>query len=459
MSLRVVLPLVALLSGWVAGTALPASPPDRHVVVISIDGFPAYLLNDPKVPLTAIRGLARQGAAAEGMHVSNPSVTWPNHTTLVTGVRPEKHGVLFNGVLLRAGPGEPVSVDSRRDKAELVRVPTLYDVLHEAGFRTAEINWPCTRNCPGLDDGFPDVPGNVSNATPRLRRELVAEGILANDSDAALSGLSSAGRDDVWTRAACHLIRRRRPHLLLLHLLNVDSTHHAAGPRSPAGYTAVAYADACVARVLAALDESGLRERTTVFVVADHGFSVAEKALKPNALLREAGLLKLNGSGKIIEARAQVVPEGGTGMIYLTDPAHREADAARVRELLEGREGVREILTPDQFAANGLPHPREYPQMADLILVARDGYAVSGAADGDSFVVPQASGGVALGNHGYIATDEKMNALFVAAGIGIKPGVKLRLIDNVDLAPTIAQLFELSLPSADGRVLRDILTE
>lgn len=436
-----------------------AAPPEQHVVVISIDGFPAYLLDDPKLPLPAIRGLAKTGAAAEGMRVSNPSVTWPNHTSLVTGVRPEKHGVLFNGVLVRGAAGEPVKVDPRRDKAELVRVPTLYDVLHAAGYRTAEINWPCTRNCESLDDSFPDVPENVLNSTPRLRGELAADGILPGETDREFSSLNTVGRDDVWTNAACHVIRRRKPQLLLVHLLNVDSTHHAEGPQSPPGYTAVAYADGCVARVLAALDEAGIRDRTTVFVVADHGFSIAKQALKPNVVLRQAGLLKTSRPGKIDEARAQVVPEGGIGMIYLTDPTQRVADAARVRELFAGQEGVAEILGPEQFAAHGLPQPREYAQMADLVLVAHDGYAVSGSADGESFVVPQAEGGVSLGNHGYIATNPKMNAVFVASGAGIKSSAKLGLIENIDLAPTIAHLFGQKLPAADGRVLREILAE
>ena len=78
---------------------------DRHVVVITIDGLPAYYLDDPAASLPVIRGLAADGVGAEGMRVSNPSVTWPNHTTLMTGVHPERHGVLYNGVLERSAAG------------------------------------------------------------------------------------------------------------------------------------------------------------------------------------------------------------------------------------------------------------------------------------------------------------------------------------------------------------------
>src|SRR6188768_2849582 len=120
---RELVALAALMIGLACTTErlCLAAEPDHHVVIVCIDGFAAYLLNDPKAPVPNIRKLAREGAVAEGgMRVSNPSVTWPNHTSLVTGVRPEKHGVLANGVLVRGGPDVPVYVDPRKDQRDLV---------------------------------------------------------------------------------------------------------------------------------------------------------------------------------------------------------------------------------------------------------------------------------------------------------------------------------------------------
>lgn len=149
-------------NGWAA--------PNRHVVVICIDGFAAYLLKDAKAPVPTLRNLAKAGAVAEGgMKVSNPSITWPNHTTLVSGVRPDKHGVLANGVLVRGVPGNPVDVEPKKDKRDLVRMPTLFDLAHARGFTTADVNWSCTRGTESLDDSFPDVPEQITRMTPRLR--------------------------------------------------------------------------------------------------------------------------------------------------------------------------------------------------------------------------------------------------------------------------------------------------
>ena len=431
---------------------------DRHVVIISLDGFAAYLLDDPKAAIPNIRKLAHDGAVvAGGMKVSNPSVTWPNHTSLVTGVRPEKHGVLANGVFVRRGAGIPVTIDPRKDKQDLVRVPTLFDAAKAAGLTTAEINWPCTRGAKSLDDSFPDVPEAITHSTPRLRQELVRLRLLKDETDKSFSANSVVGRDYVWTEAACHVIRERRPNLMLLHLLNVDATHHAEGPQSPPGYTANAYADMCVGRVLEALDAADIRHKTTVFVVADHGFTLTPKAICPNAILRQKGLLTAGAGGKVSYAQIHVISEGGTGLVYCTDPGTVEADRKQFQVLFLGKEGVAAILTPEGFAEHGLPHPREYDQAPDLILVTEDGYGVADSADGDSFVTSQMEGRIAIGAHGFLATLPKMNALCVISGAAIKPGVRIEKAENIDVMPTAARLLGLKDIRVDGRVLDEAL--
>jgi predicted AlkP superfamily pyrophosphatase or phosphodiesterase len=440
-------------------SSVRAADKNSHVVIISIDGLAGYLLDDPKAPLATIRSLAKSGGfVAGGMRVSNPSVTWPNHTSLVTGVRPEKHGVLANGVLVRGGVNVPVIVDPRRDKSDLVRVATIYDVAKATGLSTAEVNWPCTRGAQSLDASFPDVPEAVEHTTPAFRKELVAAGLLADETEASFKAAhSNASRDILWTEAACHLIRTRKPNLLLLHLLNVDATHHAEGPRSQPGYTANALADLLVGRVLAALDEAGIRERTTIFVVADHGFAMTPKAVCPNRLLRQEGLLKAE-AGKVVEARVNVFPEGGIGLVYCNDPGAVEADRQKVKALFAGREGVAEVLEPSQYHEHGLPHPREYGQAPDLVLVCASGYAVNADAAGEAWVEPSEKVKTSLGSHGLIARDAQMNAMCVVAGRGIRAGSQTAEAENIDVAPTVAKLLDLKDFKADGRALEALLT-
>lgn len=446
--------LLFLTSAFASLAPAPAAEPlAKHVVLITVDGLPAYLLDDPSAVLPNIRSLGDRGAKAEGMIVSNPSVTWPNHTTLVTGVRPAKHGVLFNGVLERPGLGLPVKVDPRRDKLDLVRVPTVYDVLHQAGGTAAEIDWPCTRGAKTLAVSFPDAPESFEHSTPGLIAELEREGILNEELKKSWGSLSGVARDRVWTLAARHVIKTRKPNLLLVHLLNVDGTHHKYGPKSSPGYSAVAFADACVGEVLAALDEAGIADDTAVIVTSDHGFISIPKSLRPNVLLRQAGLLTVEGK-QVATARAHAIPEGGTALVYLTVPDSVEADRQKVLGLFRGKEGVERVLTPEEYAPYGLPTPAESRQAPDLVLAAAEGYGFSAEATGEELVVP---GEGTPGTHGFLSTNPKMNAAFVAAGAGIRRDARLGVIDNVNVAPTIARLLGIDLPDTNGKPLDEIL--
>jgi predicted AlkP superfamily pyrophosphatase or phosphodiesterase len=434
---------------------------NHHVILITIDGLAAYYLTDPKAPIPTLRKLAAEGAVAEGMRVSNPSITWPNHTTLITGVQPAKHSVLFNGVLFRPGAGKAVRVEPASEMAALVAVPTLFDELHHAGYRTAGINWPCTRGATTVDDNFPDVPDQISYTTPRLREELITARILEGTNDSTFRGQSAPVKDQIWTAAAIQVLLKRRPHFMAFHLLITDSTQHKYGPQSPAAYTAIALADAQVAEVLRTLDATGLREQTTLIITADHGFETALKIVNPNVAFRKAGLLTATTAAVpgVVAARAQIISEGGIAMVYFTEPATLESDRLKVFELMRAQEGVGEILPPEQFAALGLPDPTKNRQMSDLILVAREGYAFNNEANGDEVVTEVTLAAGNQGHHGFVNRLPKMNATFIAWGRGIKPGVKLGLIENIDVAPTIAALLGQKLSGADGRVLSQMLAE
>src|SRR4051794_8810958 len=121
----------------VVGVTVHAQSPRGKVVVISLDGFPAYALDDPKLPVPTLRRLMRTGVHG-AMTPINPTVTWPNHTTLVTGVGADRHGLLANGTIVRTGSWPPVKVEPFIEKAKMVHSPTVYDAAHQAGLTTAQ---------------------------------------------------------------------------------------------------------------------------------------------------------------------------------------------------------------------------------------------------------------------------------------------------------------------------------
>jgi predicted AlkP superfamily pyrophosphatase or phosphodiesterase len=420
-----------------------------RVVIITLDGFAGWALDDPHLPVPTLRRLAAQGVVAKGMRPVNPSVTWPNHTTLVTGVTPAKHGVLFNGVLIRK-PGLPPSIEPWRDKSEMVRVKTLYDVAHERGLTTAQVDWVAIQHAPTITWEFPER----ADSKGAIAREMIKAGILSEADADGFAGQNILWRDAIWTAAAAHILRQHRPDLLLFHLLNLDSTQHRYGPRTPAAMTAMAHLDSGVATILKTLDETGLASNTTVFVLSDHGFKAVKRQIRPNVALARAGLLKLEG-GKVSEADAYAVPEGGTALVYVTRADDGGGIAQRARQTLEKLEGVAGVIAPSEYAKYGFPQPSANEQMGAFVLTAKDGYAFGGAL-GDQIVVDTSEG--SLGAHGYVASDPDLRALFIASGRGIKRGAILDVIDNVDVAPTAARLLGIEMKDVDGHVLESILS-
>lgn len=451
--LLVVLLSLTILALAVSVAALHSAQPQRpspsnHVVIISLDGFGGWALDDPYLPVPTLRRLAARGAVAAGMRPVNPTVTWPNHTSMVTGVTPAKHGVLFNGTLLRQ-PGVPPRIEPWRDKKEMVRVPTLYDVAHQRGLTTAQVDWVAIQNAPTITWEFRERPA----ADSPIGREMVKAGLLSQSDLETFATRNILWRDDVWTSAAVHILRQHRPNLLLFHMLNLDSTQHRYGPRTPAALTTMAHLDTQVARIVKTLEETGLAPRTTIFVVSDHGFKAVKRLIQPNAALMKAGLLTAQ-DGKISAADAYSVPEGGSAIVYVTVPDPSGEILKRTKQALAGIEGIDEVHEPADYARFGLPLPSVNEQMGALFLTAKEGYSFNALA-GDQVVVDAAVG--SLGAHGYVATDPDLRALFIASGRGIRAGVRLETVATIDLAPTAARLLGVELKDVDGKVLTDIL--
>lgn len=446
--------LLLLLVACLVASPLFAAHQDRHVILVTIDGFPARHWRDPMMPLPVLRQLAAVGASADAMTVSNPSITWPTHTTLVTGVTPQKHGVLFNGLLVSQGPGKPPKIEPWVDKNRLVRVPTVYDRAHAAGLTTAESDWVAVTRPGTITWSFGEVP----NPDGPVEKEMIAAGLLtAEDLRAMQPGggrKTTLWRDNIWTRAAIYMLKQHKPNLLLYHTLNTDGIHHRYGPDTDPGYTALAYADRLLGDLVRAVDEAGLRAKTTFIITTDHGFKKVTQFAYPNVVLKHAGLVKAAGP-TVTQCDAYTMTQGGIAFVYILDPARRAELLPRLKQLFATADGVERVLDAREGAHSlGMPTPDENQGMGELILYPKAGYSFSAAVTGDATSGPSVNYG---GSHGYPNTDHELDGLFVASGAGIRPGTRVERVRNIDVAPTIARLLGLDLGTVDGRALEEIL--
>ena len=442
-----------------AATAAPAPVDDRSIVVmISLDGLAAYYLYDPKADVPTLRALAAGGARASGMRGSTPTVTWPSHTTLVTGDEPARHGVVGNNYWDRAANKKVQLIsDPLFDKDQIVKVPTIYDAAKAAGMRTAGVRWPASRNAKSLDWQMPDVNTEAlleKYSTPELVAECKAAGFWnAGEADAADAKIKVVS-DDVCASAFDLILRKHRPQLALLHLIDVDHVEHFKGPKTPDAYAAVAKADRQVKAVWDVL-RSDYAGRATLVVVSDHGFSPIERAVLPNVVLRNAGLIEVKGQ-RVVGGPVRVVVQGGAAMLYVSADADRPAVVGQIRKAFEKVQGVQKVVASDGFAALGVADPKADPHAPDVILFAEEGYTFGDTAAGALTFQEKPE---RKGTHGHDRELPDLHATFLAWGRGIKPGVKLGEVRNIDVAPTLAALLGVELPETDGKPMREILAK
>lgn len=431
-----------LIAGTLAGAAPPTPRPAGHVVLISIDGLvPEYYIRprDFGLVLPSLQALRDAGSFAEAVIGQYPSVTYPSHTSMVTGMRPARHGIVSN---TRFDP-ERGSTRWYRE-AEALKTPTLWHVASAAGLKTAALSWPVTVGA-RIDALIPESQAAEGVSWLDTMRGMSTTGLV----DEVVKQIGGFGPDDdrdiakrdrFFAAATVHVLKAHRPNLLLLHLVQTDSAQHRFGRHSPEAKAAFTAVDRHIGEIVRAVDETGLRGRTAFVVTGDHGFYRVHSALQPNVVLRRAGLLQTSADGRI--QAWQAAAHGGA--VRLRDPSD-EALAARVeglfRELADGRyRGLFRVVDRRELDALGA-----YPE-ALLFVEPVDGYMVGGGFDGDEFVAPTAT----RGSHGYLPDQPALHTGLILSGAGVRPGLVIPRARQIDIGPTIARLLGLDMGDTEG---------
>src|SRR5580704_2796042 len=304
---------IPVLSVLLAGSIFAAQP----LVVISVDGLDnRYLAQADQMGLKipTLRRLMREGQYSRGVIGVVPTITWPSHTTILTGVDPVVHGILSNW----RPPG-----DRYLDYAQ-IQSPTLIGAAHKAGLTIATITWPVTVGAP-VDWNLPefftarrggdmDLRSIESKANPP---DLVAK--IAADYPA----FGQQWMDDrIRAMAAVWILQHQKPGLMLLHFVDLDSEEHDNAPFTREAYATLEHTDQLIAEIVAALPAG-----TALAVVSDHGFERVDR---------------------IVNVKSVVPAVVQSGSLLL---APDEKTAARIRELKQDpKYGIGREIPKEEFA-------------------------------------------------------------------------------------------------------------
>jgi predicted AlkP superfamily pyrophosphatase or phosphodiesterase len=438
--IRTALVAAALLA--VVFVSIRADEPPR-LVLISIDGLmPSQYLTDGPAKIPTLRRLMSAGIHADGVVGVLPSVTYPSHTSLITGVPPAVHGIVDNRIVDPEGRSNGGWFWYARD----IRVPTLAMAARARGLRAGAVSWPATI---GMDLDYV-VPEFFRSGHPESLSMLRA---LSWPRDLIDAAAISRGRPFGWPptdrdRAdlAIHILRTHHPHVLLLHLLQHDGTQHGFGPGSPESLEALEQIDGYVADVLDALQHAGLREQTHVAIVSDHGFLALQHLVQPNAAFKREGLIVTSPRGAITSWQAYFHSSGGSGFVYLNDPADavmRDRVFGLLKQLqADPANGIRQVWTRAELDTLGA-----HPEAAFGLDVVDGFYTGSGH---DALVTESTT----RGGHGFDPSRPALHASFLLSGPSVTRRGSVGTIRLTQVAPTLAGILGVGLsPKADEAVV------
>jgi len=436
--------VAALFLGWpVAGQEKPAPV----LVVISVDGLkPEYVTaaeaHGAKVP--NLRRFLPEGAYAEGVIGVIPTVTYPSHTTLMTGVWPATHGICANTTF------DPLQKNYQGWYwyAEDIRVPTLWDAAAQAGRTTASLQWPVTVGAK-ITWNIPELWRAGTPEDAKLLRAVSTKGLL-EEATAEIGeyrgGIdATADGDDVRANYAVWILEKKRPGLLTLHLTALDHTEHETGAFSPESVATLERLDAAIGKVREAA-ELLAPGRAVVAVVSDHGFANYDQQLNLFPAFREAKLFTVDEKGNVTAWKAMPWVTGGSAAIVLYDPKDA-VTFGEVRDFLaklaaDPANGIDRVLDAEELHRRG-----GYPQ-ASFFVSLRPGWRTGASPMGP--VLSKVKPG---GTHGELPDLPELRAAFFVVGPKIPPGRNLGVIDMRDIAPTLAKEVGLPLPTAEGKPL------
>jgi predicted AlkP superfamily pyrophosphatase or phosphodiesterase len=439
---------IALALFTVGAIALAAQGDgDPRVILISIDGLMPSAYTNPALERYApnLRAIARAGIWADGVVGVLPTVTYPSHTTLITGVEPARHGIYDNQILDPEGRSRAAWYWY----ADAIKVPTLPMAARARGLRAGAVTWPVTIGM-DLDYLAPEFEGSRHPESIAMLKALTQpRGLLQAAEVARGKTFSWPQSDRDRTDLSTFILKTYDPHVFLLHLIALDSAQHDAGPGSPKALETLATIDGLVGEIVEAVRQAGRADRTTIAVVSDHGFLALEKQLQVNAALKQAGLLEVNDRGAIASWRAYFHASGGSGYVYVKN----EADRSRVATLLadlkrDPANGIREVWSREQLAARG-SHPD-----AAFGLDVVDGFYTGGGHD--VLVKPSSN----KGGHGFAPDRPALHASLVMAGPSVQRRGSIGVIRMTSIAPTLASILDVRLaPDAAAPIsLKDART-
>lgn len=398
--------LCAVVLAGCASTHIQPSPTVQDaggsVLLISVDALSPTALDAGWAP--HISQLSRDGVRAAWVTPSYPALTFPNHYTLVTGLRPDRHGVTHNRI------EDPVLGTFRTaDNAAIADArwwngaEPLWVTAERAGMPTASFFWPGTTAA-------------IRGIRPRHSRTYDEAISIEERVDTVLEWLSEPPGV--------------RPRLTTLYFEHVDDAAHDHGPRSDEAREATRKVDSEIGRLVETLRRRGVLGELHVVVVSDHGMA----EVPPNQVVTIESMVDPSDARGVTD---------GQSIGFEPQPGRTARAEARLLGPHRGYDCWRKADMPARW------HHGTHSRVPPIVCQMHEGFDALSAER-----KAKREAGATRGSHGYDPALPSMRAVFVARGPRVIPGATVGGIDNVDVYPFLARLLGLTPLAHDGDATR-----
>ena len=382
-----------------------------YLVLISIDGFRWDYQDLADTP--ALDRIAENGVRADALVPVFPSLTFPNHYSIATGLYPANHGLVGN----RFPSKDRRSFYSLRDR----------ETVQDGSWYSGEPVWVAAEKNGLVTAAFFFVGTEADVAGVRMS--------YWNAFDASISGKRRINQALDWLA----MPDEQRPHLITLYFEHVDTATHRFGPGSKGSLSSIERVDAYIGSLLDGIDRLSIANDVYVVVVSDHGQADVVRDAKPFFIDTVADMDDIT-----------IVNHGSAAFLYLPEPDHARAEAicSAINESWTHGKAMLRDETPDSW------HISSDSGFADIIVQADSGYSVYSSRDDLSH------SGASLGDHGWAPEHKDMHGMFLASGPRLPEGKRIPAINAVDVYPLLMEILEIPmLVPIDGNpsTLTDLL--
>lgn len=387
-----------------------------YVILISFDGFRHDYADSLSLP--NINKFIENGAHADALIPCFPSLTFPNHYSIVTGLYPENHGIVENNFYDRSRKEVYHYYNKEtNNNPYYYNGKTLWTLAKEQGLKTASYYW--------LGSDLPDA-----HLQPDYFYNYGKGGNSQDKVDQTMEWLELPVED--------------RPHLITLYFSFPDSPSHRFGPWGENTKNAVMSADSLIGDLVQKVET--LELPINILVVSDHGLSELE--VSANSFIDFESLIDVSDSN------FTVVPSGAAINIYAEEDSQIDSLYAVLKQKEENFTVFKKTEFPPQW------HYNANSRIGDLLVLSNKGYYIPRNSQKEAY--EKLEQGSIVGIHGYDPYQNKdMHGIFYAMGPNIKSGMKIPAFQNIDIFPLIAEILKLKIPKIDGNkeTLMDVYIE